>query len=90
MALAQEKVLTLSDVQKNQKKVRGKLLSPDEIFEGVTQYCREHNFSDIPVAFRDKNFARISISYGKRIRINLSKNARIYARELPAILAHEI
>ncbi len=89
-SLAQQKLVTLADVQKSQKKVRGKLLTPEEVLQGVTAYCHEHNFSDIPVAVRDKNFSRISISYGKNIRINLSKNARIYAQELPAILAHEI
>lgn len=87
---AKEKLVTLNDVQKTQKKLRGKLLSPDELYNAVTQYCRDHNIADIPVAFRDKNFSRISIAYGKNIRINLSKNARIYAQELPAVLAHEI
>lgn len=90
LSLAKEKLVTLNDTQKMQKKLRGKLLTPDEVYESVTQYCREHNLSDIPVAFRDRNFSRISIAYGKNIRINLSKNARIYAQELPAILAHEI
>ena len=42
------------------------------------------------MTIRDRNFSRISISYGKNIRVNISKNARIYARELPAILAHEL
>lgn len=88
--LAKEKLMTLNDAQKNQKKTRGKLLTPDEVLQAVTAYCHEHNLSDIPVAIRDRNFSRISISYGKNIRINLSKNARIYAQELPAILAHEI
>lgn len=88
--IAKEKLVTLNDVQKTQKKLRGKLLSPDELYTAVTQYCRDHNIADIPVAFRDKNFSRISIAYGKNIRINLSKNARIYAQELPAVLAHEI
>ena len=89
-ALAKDKLTTLSDVQKSQKKVRGKLLTPDEVLEAATAYCQEHQLSDIPVAIRDRNFSRISITYGKNIRINISKNARIYAQELPAILAHEI
>ncbi len=89
-ALAKDKLTTLNDVQKIQKKVRGKLLTPDEVLQAVAAYCQERNLADIPVAIRDRNFSRISITYGKHIRINISKNARIYAQELPAILAHEI
>jgi hypothetical protein len=88
--LAKDKLVTLTDIQKSQKKVRGKLLTPEEVLQAVTAYCHEHHLSDIPVAIRDRNFSRISIAYGKNIRINLSKNARIYTQELPAILAHEI
>jgi len=88
--LAQEKLVTLGETQKVVKKIRGKLLSPEEVLASVTEYCKNHNLADIPVASRDRNFSRISIAYGKNIRINLSKNARIYTEELPAILAHEI
>lgn len=90
LSVCQGKVVTLGEAQKIQKKIRGKLLSPEEVFQWITQYCREHNIRDIPISFRDRNFSRISISYGKNIRINLSKNANIYEAELPAILAHEI
>lgn len=90
LALSQKKLVSLPDIEKTQKKLRGKLLSPAEVLAGVTKYCEEHNLADIPVAIRDRNFSRISISYGKNIRINISKNARIHAGELPAILAHEL
>lgn len=90
LTLSKEKILTLPEVQKDQKKLRGKLLTPEEVLHEVTQYCEEHAFSDIPVAFKDRNFSRISIAYGKQVRINLSKNARIYSQELAAVLAHEI
>ncbi len=90
LILAKEKTYVLDETLKNQKKLRGKLLSPDELINRVTAQAREYGFPDVPVAFRDNNFSRISISYGKNIRINLSRNARIYEKELDAILAHEI
>ena len=45
---------------------------------------------EIPISIESGNLSRMSVSYGREVKIHISKNAIIREKEMNAILAHEI
>lgn len=44
----------------------------------------------MPIAIKSGNLSRMSVSYGREVKIHISKNAKIREKEIDSILAHEI
>lgn len=90
MILAEEAVQNWHTTLKNQRKLQWDLLMLPEIMKKIEEYTKEQWLALPIIRIRENAWARMSISYGKKIRINISRAAQIYSAELPAILAHEI
>lgn len=68
----------------------GKALTLDEIIGHIQRYFETHNIKNIPITVESGNLSRMSVSYGREVKIHISKNAMIREGEIDAILAHEI
>ena len=56
----------------------------------IHRYFENHNIPKIPITIESGNLSRMSVSYGKNVKIHISKNAVIRDKEIDAILSHEI
>lgn len=90
LLLAKEKVLSFSENKHNDVFDLGKILSLDEILIHIHTYFETHNIKKIPITIESGNLSRMSVSYGKDVKIHISKNAIIREKEMKAILSHEI
>lgn len=68
----------------------GKILSLDGIVARIHAYFKLHSIEAIPISIENGNLSRMSVSYGKQVRIHISSNAVIREKEIDPILAHEI
>ncbi|MDP2103829.1 MAG: DUF1704 domain-containing protein, partial [Candidatus Gracilibacteria bacterium] len=87
---AREKVFEMKGNSKNDEVILGKILSLDEITSHIRRYFETHNIKEIPISIESGNLSRMSVSYGREVKIHISKNAIIREREINAIMAHEI
>lgn len=90
LALSERKVtegLTPSSFQEN---ILGKALTLDEIVGHIHQYFENHHIDKIPITIESGNLSRMSVSYGKSVKIHVAKHAIIREKEIEAVLAHEI
>ncbi|EKD44278.1 MAG: hypothetical protein ACD_71C00188G0002 [uncultured bacterium (gcode 4)] len=90
LKIAREKVFEMKGNEKNDKVVLGKILSLDEVVAHIRRYFETHNIKEIPITIESGNLSRMSVSYGRNVKIHISKNAVIRENEINAILAHEI
>lgn len=90
LKIAREKVFEMKGNAKNDKVVLGKILSLDEIVAHIRRYFETHNIKEIPITIESGNLSRMSVSYGRNVKIHISKNAVIRENEINALLAHEI
>lgn len=90
LKMAREKVLEMKGYAKTNKALLGKVLSLDEISDHIQKYFELHNIRKVPIAIKSGNLSRMSVSYGREVKIHIAKNAKIREREIDSILAHEI
>jgi alpha-L-glutamate ligase-like protein len=67
-----------------------KILTLDQVIYCIHAYFEKLNIKKIPITIESGNLSRMSVSYGKEVRIHISKNAVIRKNEMDAILSHEI
>lgn len=72
------------------KDMLGKKLTLPEVIKYTQDYFAQHAIEQIPITIENGNLSRMSVSYGKTVKIHISRNAQIYEKEIQAILAHEI
>ena len=68
----------------------GRELSYDEAAKAIAKYLEERGYADIPVVPNPTGVSRVSVAYGKEIRVQLSPSKRIREKELEAVMAHEV
>jgi len=90
LKIAREKVFEMKGNNKNDEVILWKILSLDEITSHIRRYFETHNMKEIPISIESGNLSRMSVSYGREVKIHISKNAIIREKEMNAILAHEI
>lgn len=90
LKIAREKVFEMKGSNKNDEIILWKILSLDEIISYIRKYFETHNIKEIPITIESGNLSRMSVSYGREVKIHISKNAVIRENEINAILAHEI
>jgi len=90
LKIAREKVSEMKGDNKNDEIILWKILSLDEIVGYIRKYFEIHNIKEIPITIESGNLSRMSVSYGREVKIHISKNAVIRENEINAILAHEI
>ncbi len=90
LQIAKEKVFEMKWHEKNDELILGKVLTLDQIIIRIHAYFETHSISKIPITIESGNLSRMSVSYGKEVKIHISKNAVIREREIDAILSHEI
>jgi hypothetical protein len=56
----------------------------------IYEYFDAQNIKKIPISIEAGNLSRMSVSYGKSVKIHVAKNSVIRENEIPAILSHEI
>ncbi|MFZ2255539.1 MAG: tyrosine/phenylalanine carboxypeptidase domain-containing protein [Patescibacteria group bacterium] len=56
----------------------------------IQEYFDTHNMPEIPISLESSNLSRMSVAYGKEVKIRLSKNAVFREKEMQATLSHEI
>jgi alpha-L-glutamate ligase-like protein len=88
--LAREKSLQIPLWNEDKAIILGKILDITEIISQIHLYFESHKMRKVPIIIENGNLSRISVSYGKEVRIKVSKNAIIHQKELEAILSHEI
>lgn len=88
---AKEKILSLHEKsRKEDEKILWKILSLEEVLEKITGYFEKHDMPHIPVVIESSNLSRMSVAYGKEVKIRVSKDAVFHEKEMEATLAHEI
>lgn len=87
---AREKVLSMHGSGKKAERLLWKVLSLDEVMDTIGEYFDSHNIPKIPISLESSNLSRMSVAYGKEVKIRLSKNAVFREKEMQATLSHEI
>ncbi|MDD2565787.1 MAG: DUF1704 domain-containing protein [Candidatus Gracilibacteria bacterium] len=90
LEVSKKKVFEIKRFNDNSDKYLGKILSLDEIVLLINKYFETHNIKKIPINIVSGNLSRMSISYGKEVKIHISNNALIREKEINSILSHEI
>lgn len=90
LSIAREKVFSAKGSEKNDEDILGRVLSLDEVIGHIHTYFDSYDIQKIPITIATGNLSRMSVSYGKAVRIHISKNAVIREKEVDTILAHEI
>ncbi|MBP9779222.1 DUF1704 domain-containing protein [Candidatus Gracilibacteria bacterium] len=90
LQLAKEKVFSSQQLREKDESILGKVLSLDEIIIAIHSYFESHKISKIPITIESGNLSRMSVSYGKSVKIHISKYAVIREKEIRSILSHEI
>lgn len=90
LSLAKERVLSLSQSHHDDRFDLWKILTLDEISSRIDTYFETRNIKKIPITIESGNLSRMSVSYGKDVKIHISKNAIIREKEIESILSHEI
>jgi alpha-L-glutamate ligase-like protein len=90
LSLAKEKVLQTQNVSWWEWSVLGRVLELDQVASAIHRYFENHNIPKIPITIESGNLSRMSVSYGKNVKIHISRNAVIRDKEIDAILSHEI
>lgn len=86
LALARHKAFAHADAAA----ALGRELSYDETAKAIAKYLEERGHADVPVVPNPTGVSRVSVTYGKDVRVNLSPSKKIREKELAAVLAHEI
>jgi alpha-L-glutamate ligase-like protein len=68
----------------------GRTLILDQLISLIHTYFEIHRIEKIPIVIESGNLSRMSVSYGKEVKIHISKSAIIRENEVEAILSHEI
>lgn len=89
LQIATEKVL-LGQQNKTDDAILWRILTLDQIISAIHAYFETHNIKKIPISIESGNLSRMSVSYGKDVKIHISRNAVIREKEIDAILTHEI
>lgn len=89
-SLAKEKVLQIQNNSREDNLILGRVLPLDEVTVHIHRYFENHNIPKIPITIESGNLSRMSVSYGKTVKIHISRNAIIRENEIGAILSHEI
>ncbi len=79
---------TLSSEKINE--MLGRVLTLEEVTAAIYEYFDAQNIKKIPISIEAGNLSRMSVSYGKSVKIHVAKNSVIRENEIPAILSHEI
>lgn len=73
------------------EKLLGHKLSHEEIIAETEKYFAKNNITPVPIEISTTTMSRMAAAYkGDSAHVNLRSDAVIFAKELPAILAHEI
>lgn len=88
--LSKEKVLQVQNNPKVDTFTLGRVLALDEIASHIHRYFENHDIPKIPITIESWNLSRMSVSYGKTVKIHISRSAVIRENEIGAILSHEI
>lgn len=89
LQIAKEKVMNIQS-RLDEQKILWKILSLDEIISHIHIFFETHNITKLPISIESGNLSRMSVSYGKVVKIHISRNAIIREKEIGAILFHEI
>ncbi|MFA5747980.1 MAG: tyrosine/phenylalanine carboxypeptidase domain-containing protein [Candidatus Absconditabacterales bacterium] len=72
------------------KEILGKILSLEEIQKAIEIHLLNKGIYGVDVVSNYTNLSRISITMGKKIKINIGKGAIFREKSLESVLAHEI
>lgn len=90
LQLSKEKIFEMKGKSANDEAVLWRVLTLDQVISFIHSYFEKHNIKKIPITIESGNLSRMSVSYGKEVKIYISKNAVIREKEIDAILSHEI
>ncbi|MBP9812343.1 DUF1704 domain-containing protein, partial [Candidatus Gracilibacteria bacterium] len=90
LMLAREKSLNSGLRSKEKDDILGRILDTTQIIALTHAYFESHNLMKVPIVVESGNLSRMSVTYGKQVKIHISKDAIIRQNELEAVLSHEI
>ncbi len=90
LGISKEKVFEMKGKEKYDEAILWRVLTLDHIVSLIHAYFEKHKIKKIPITIESGNLSRMSVSYGKEVKLHISKNAVIREKEIDAILSHEI
>ncbi len=90
LQLSKEKAYEMKKSSIEDERILWRILTLDQVISCIHSYFEKHTIKKIPITIESWNLSRMSVSYGKEVKIHISKHAIIREREIDAILSHEI